>query len=152
MRTANPSLTLLVESVVEPMGYELVGVELVQPGAGATVLRVYIDHERGITLEDCETVSRQLSGVFDVEDPISDNYDLEVSSPGLDRPLFTLQQFERFRGSEARVKLAAKLLGRRNYRGTLAGVDGPTVLMDVDGERVELPFDLIDSARLVPEF
>jgi ribosome maturation factor RimP len=152
MRAADPALTALVESVVEPMGYEPIGVEYVQSGAGSAVLRVYIDHQRGITLEDCEAVSRQLGSVLDVEDPVAGHYDLEVSSPGLDRPLFKLEHFERFGGERARIRLLAKLNGRRRYDGVLAGVDGTTVLLDAEGERFELPFELIESARLVPEF
>lgn len=152
MRTGDPALTALVESVVEPMGYESVGVEYVQSGAGSAVLRVYIDQQRGITLEDCERVSRQLGSVLDVEDPVSGHYDLEVSSPGLDRPLFKLEHFERFSGERARIRLFAKLQGRRRYEGLLVGVDGAAVLLDAEGERFELPFELIESARLVPEF
>jgi len=152
MRTANPVVIALVESVVSPMGYEPVGVEYAQDGAGSAVLRVYIDHQRGITLEDCESVSRQLSSLFDVEDPIAGHYDLEVSSPGLDRPLFKLEHFDRFNGQRASIRLAAKLHGRRRFEGALAGVDGSTILLDAEGERFELPFDLIETARLVPEF
>ena len=152
MRTADSALTMLIESVVEPMGYEAVGVEYAQHGAGSALLRVYIDHERGITLDDCEAVSRQLSGVLDVEDPIAEHYDLEVSSPGLDRPLFKMDHFERFVGARARIRLAAKLEGRRRFEGVLAGTDGTMVLLDADDQRIALPFDLIESARLVPEF
>jgi len=152
MRKADASLTALVESVVEPMGYEAVGVEFVQPGGGAAVLRVFIDQERGITLDDCEIVSRQLSSVLDVDDPIAGQYDLEVSSPGLDRPLFKLADFQRFSGSRARIRLADKLDGRRRFDGMLTGIDGSNVLIEVDGESMALPFELIDNAHLVPEF
>lgn len=145
-------MTALVESVVEPMGYEAVGVEFVQGGGGPAVLRVYIDQERGITLEDCEIVSRQLSSVLDVDDPIAGQYDLEVSSPGLDRPLFKLADFERFSGSRARIRLADKLDGRRRFDGMLIGIDGSNVLIEVDGESMALPFELIDNAHLVPQF
>ena len=91
MRRANDRLTTLVRSVVEPMGYEALGIEHASAGSAQAVLRVYIDHANGITVDDCEAVSRQLSSVLDVEDPISGHYDLEVSSPGLDRPLFTVE-------------------------------------------------------------
>ena len=116
------------------------------------MLRVYIDHEDGITLDDCTSVSHQLSGVLDVEDPIRGHYDLEVSSPGLDRPLFTVEHYERFRGRKVRVKLAAKLDGRRNHEGLLAGVRDAELILDVDGEIRNLPLDMIESARLVPEY
>jgi ribosome maturation factor RimP len=152
MRLADSKLTRLTRSVVEPMGYELVGVEYFQRGQGSAVLRVYIDHENGITLDDCAAVSHQLSGVLDVEDPVPGHYDLEVSSPGLDRPLFTPAHYERFRGQRARVRLAAKLDGRRNFEGMLAGLREDSVLLDVDGEILHLPLVMIESARLVPEF
>jgi ribosome maturation factor RimP len=134
------------------MGYELVGVEYFQRGSGGAVLRVYIDHEKGITLDDCSAVSHQLSGVLDVEDPIPGHYDLEVSSPGLDRPLFTTEHYERFRGRAVRLKLVAKLDGRRKLEGRLAGVRSDAVLLHVEGEDLEIPLAMIASARLVPEF
>ena len=152
MAHADSRLTLLARSVVVPMGYELVGVEYFQRGKGGTVLRIYIDHPDGITLEDCTVVSHQLSGMLDVEDPIRGNYDLEVSSPGVDRPLYGVEHYERFKGHRAKVKLAAKLEGQRNFEGVLAGVSGGSLLLEMDGETRELPLDMIVSARLVPEF
>jgi ribosome maturation factor RimP len=151
MRSVSPAVNALVESVVDALGYELVGVEYAQGGASA-VLRVYIDHERGITLDDCEAVSRQLGSVLDVEDPIDAHYDLEVSSPGMDRPLFKIEHFERFGGARARIRLAEKLNGRRRFEGRLAGVSGSTILLDAEDGRHELPYASIESARLIPEF
>lgn len=151
MEQVESRLTQLTASVVEPMGYELVGVEYFRRGNGA-VLRVYIDKERGITLDDCTAVSHQLSGLLDVEDPIQGQYDLEVSSPGLDRPLFGVEHYARFRGHRAKVKLAAKLGDRRSFAGVLGEVRGPHLLLEVDGEVLELPLNMIESARLVPEF
>lgn len=151
MRRADDRLTRLAKSVVEPMGYELVGVEHLQRGQANAILRVYIDHEKGITLDDCSAVSHQLSGVLDVDDPLPGSYDLEVSSPGLDRPLFDPAHFERFRGQRARVRLAVKLQGRRNFEGVLAGIEDAKVMLEVDGEIRELPLDLVESARLVPD-
>lgn len=152
MRQEENELTCLVRSAAEPMGYELVGVEYFQRGTGGAVLRVYIDHEKGITLDDCSAVSHQLSGVLDVEDPIQGHYDLEVSSPGLDRPLFSAEHFERFRGHRARLKLAAKVDDRRKLEGLIEGVRDETLLLTMDGETREIPLAMIDSARLVPEF
>lgn len=134
------------------MGYELVGVEYAQMGPRSAVLRVYIDHVEGITLDDCAAVSHQLSGVLDVEDPLPGHYDLEVSSPGLDRPLFDIEQFQRFVGARVRVRLAVKIGGRRNFEGVLRGADADGVRLEIDGEAHILPLDRIDSARLVPEF
>jgi ribosome maturation factor RimP len=152
MRRSEDRLTDLARSVVTPMGYELVGVEYFSRGAGGFVLRVYIDHEKGITLDDCSAVSHQLSGVLDVEDPLPGHYDLEVSSPGLDRPLFTAEHFERFRGHMARLKLAEKLEGRRNFSGVIADVREGEVLLTADGENRAFPLSMIESAHLVPEF
>lgn len=142
----------LARSVVEPMDYELVGVEYFQRGAHGAVLRVYIDREQGITLDDCTAVSHQLSGVLDVEDPVSGHYDLEVSSPGLDRPLFTTGHFEQFHGRRARLRLVSKLDGRRNFEGILGAVSGDSLILEMPDATCEIPLDLIESARLVPEF
>jgi ribosome maturation factor RimP len=152
MQRSDDRLTSLARGVVEPMGYELVGVEYFQRSARSSLLRVYIDRERGITLDDCMAVSHQLSGVLDVEDPLPGHYDLEVSSPGLDRLLFTPEQIQRFRGHRARVKLAAKLDGRRNFEGVLGEVRGEVLALELGDEVRELPLDLIDTIRLIPEF
>lgn len=141
----------IVEPVVESMGYELVGVELMRHGRDCT-LRVYIDKPAGVTLDDCAAVSHQLSGVMDVEDPIQLPYRLEISSPGLDRPLFKVSDFERFAGSTAKIKLAVPLAGRRNFTGVLSGMRDSRVRVEVDGELFELDFDHIERARLVPQF
>lgn len=152
MRSAPESLTQLIRQVVESMGYELVGVELLSGRKAGALLRIYVDHEDGITLDDCTAVSHQVSGVLDVEDPITENYDLEVSSPGLDRPLFYKEHYERFVGRKVRIRLRAIWLGRRRYEGVLAGVREDKVLLEVEGEQVDLPLDQIETARLVPEF
>ena len=151
MRRADDRLTSLARGVVEPMGYELVGVEYFQRSARSSLLRVYIDHQRGITLDDCTAVSHQLSGVLDVEDPLPGNYDLEVSSPGLDRLLFSEEQIRRFRGHRARIRLAVKLDGQRNFEGVLGDVQGNLLALELGGEVRQLPLDQIDTIRLIPE-
>jgi ribosome maturation factor RimP len=151
MQRIDDKLTALVRTAVEPMGYELVGVELFQRGGGAHTLRVYIDHPRGITLDDCEAVSHQLSGVLDVEDPIPGNYDLEVSSPGLDRPLVFPEHFERFAGRRVKVRLAEKIEGRRNLDGVLVGAGAGVIRLQVAEREWEIPLVTVESARLVPE-
>ncbi len=150
MQNLPDRLRSLIGPVVSAMGYELVGIEYHGRGQSG-LLRVYIDHERGITLDDCSAVSHQVSGLLDVEDPIVEHYDLEISSPGLDRPLFGRADFERFTGRQAKVTLHAKLEGRRRFTGVLGGVDGDALLMEVEGEALRLPLDQIDSARLAPE-
>ncbi len=134
------------------MGYELVGIELLSRQKQGTLLRIYIDSDKGITLDDCTTVSHQVSGLLDVENPIEENYDLEVSSPGIDRPLFDREHFERFRGKKARIRMRIRQNGRRRYDGVLMGIKGDDVTLDVEGEKFNLPLDQIESARLIPEF
>jgi ribosome maturation factor RimP len=152
MHKAPPHLTELVRGAVETLGYEMLGVEYLSRPKSGHLLRIYIDGAQGIGLADCEKVSHQVSGVLEVEEPIRGEYSLEVSSPGFDRPLFELAHFERFVGQVARVKLNAALNGRSNYKGTILEVDGDDVVLQVDGERVQLPFAQVSSARLVPEF
>jgi ribosome maturation factor RimP len=152
MRSAPEKLKSLVKQEVELLGYELVGVELTGQGKGGTLLRIYIDHADGITLDDCVAVSHQVSGVLDVEDPIKENYRLEVSSPGLDRPLFEAEHFERFKGSRVRLKTQTKIENRHRFTGVLGGVEENQVLIEEDGTLYRIPIDLIDSARVVPEF
>ncbi len=152
MMKVSPQLNDMVKTVVEPMGYELVGCEMVSPGRGGSVFRVYIDHENGINLDDCSAVSHQLSGVLDVEEPISGNYNLEVSSPGLDRPLFEAAHFDRYAGSVISIRLTYAANGRKKFKGVLQGRQDNTITMTVDGENIEFDLDQIDKANLVPEF
>lgn len=151
MHKAPSELTSIVRKAVEAVGYELVGVEFLARAKAGHLLRVYIDSDQGVGLGDCEKVSHQVSGVLDVEDPIRGQYALEVSSPGLDRPLFELAHFERFVGQLARVKLHTALNGRSNFKGVIQAVTGGDVVMQVEGQSVRLPFAQIASARLVPE-
>jgi len=151
MARASGSLSQLVSSVVEPMGYELVGVEYNRTERGG-LLRVYIDQDEGILVDDCAKVSRQVSAILDVEDPIQENYSLEVSSPGMDRPLFSLQDFTRFQGREMQIKLRDKLEGRANFKGVLQQVEGEILVLGVDNTLYDIPWDMIDQAHLVPKF
>ncbi|MCP3869947.1 MAG: ribosome maturation factor RimP [Gammaproteobacteria bacterium] len=152
MNRIQDSLVGLLGKSVTGMGYELVGVEFSSRGSAGALLRIYIDHPEGITVDDCAEVSHQVSGVLDVEDPIPGEYQLEVSSPGLDRPLFDREHYERFSGSPVRIKLQVKLEGRRRFEGLLKGVDGDEVLLEMEGELFRLPLSQIEKARLMPEF
>jgi len=144
-------LQLIVDNVVVSMGYELVGIEyLMHDKTG--LLRVYIDSEKGIVLDDCQAVSHQLSGVLDVEDPIAGNYNLEISSPGLDRPLFKAGDFQRFAGNKVKIKLARNQDGRKNFKGVLQGIQDDEVLLEVDGQEVRLPLANIEQSRLIPDY
>lgn len=151
MRQASPELVALIGPVVTGLGFELVGIEFLSQGRHS-LLRIYIDSEAGVNVDDCGRVSHQVSGVLDVEDPIHGPYTLEVSSPGLDRPLFTAEHFARFAGQKARIMLGAPINGRRKYTGVILGVREATVVIDQDGVEVSLPLDAIDKANLVPEF
>ena len=142
-------LTVLFEPVVESMGYELVGVEF-SGGINHGTLRVYIDREDGVSLDDCASISHQISGILDVEEPIQQGYDLEVSSPGLDRPLFKLTDFERFSGQLAKIKMSVAVDGRRNFKGVLQGItDSRLIEIEVDGEIYQLPLVDIGKANLI---
>ena len=152
MHKAPPHLTELVRRAAEALGYELIGVELLTRPKAGPLLRIYIDSGSGVGLDDCEKVSHQVSGVLEVEDPIKGEYALEVSSPGMDRPLFEKAHFERFVGELARVKMNVALEGRSNYKGTIVAVDGDDVVLKVEGESIRLPFLQMSSARLVPQF
>jgi ribosome maturation factor RimP len=138
----------LIEAPVEALGYEIVGVEYIQ-GGSSPILRVYIDSEQGITIEDCERVSHQISGVLDVEDPIKAAYALEISSPGFDRPLFKARDFERFAGQQAKISMKLPVAGRRNFTGTLQGFSDGEILIEVDGEVYGLPLSKLNKARLL---
>ena len=145
-------LTELFEPVIESMGYEFVGVEF-NAGGGHGTLRVYIDREQGVSLDDCASISHQLSGILDVEEPIKQAYDLEISSPGIDRPLFKIADFEKFCGRTAKIKLALGVQGRKNFKGQLVSVaDSKWVVIEVDGEQFDLPYADIAKANLVGEF
>lgn len=145
-------LKQVLKAVVEVMGYELVGVEF-HPRHDNALLRIYIDSEQGITVDDCQRTSHQISGVLDVEDLIAGHYTLEVSSPGLDRPLFEPQHFTRFAGSAVRIQLRELLEGRRKLIGQLRGMhDDEVVLVDEEGREWRVPLQRIEKARLVPEF
>lgn len=151
MRSAPPRVCECIEPVVSGLGYEFVGAEYVAEG-GQRILRVYIDTENGVDVDDCAKVSHQVSGVLDVEDPIREVYTLEVSSPGMDRPLFTPQQFERFVGQIVRLKLGVAVLGRKNFTGELVETNDAGVVVDVDGEAYDIDWPMINEARLVPQF
>lgn len=144
-------LQALLAPVVEALGYECWGVEFISQGRHS-VLRVYIDRPEGILIDDCEAVSRQVSGILDVEDPISGEYTLEVSSPGMDRPLFTLEQFAKHAGEQVKIKLRSPYEGRRNYQGILRGVEEQDVVVLVDDHEYLLPIDSIDKANIIPRF
>lgn len=144
-------LQVILAPVVEAMGFQCWGVEYVSQGRHS-VLRVFIEHEQGISVDDCEAVSRQLSAVLDVEDPISGEYTLEVSSPGMDRPLFTLDQFVAYVGHQVKVRTRVAVEERRNFQGVLKGVEDQNVVVQVDQYEYLLPIESIEKANVIPVF
>ncbi len=174
MSAKKQALEDIIRPVVEGLGYECWGIEYLSQGKHS-LLRVYIEsalsdsqqetstvdldagdeaaaRESGIELADCEKVSRQLSGVLDVEDPISGDYTLEVSSPGMDRPLYALAHFERFKGHQIALKLRMPFEGRRKFNGLLKGVEGNDIVLQVDQEEFLFPLEGIEKANVVPQF
>ncbi len=150
-------ITNLLAPTVQALGLELLGVEYL-PAPGSATLRLYIDvsleerDARAVNIDDCEAVSREVSAQLDVEDPISGNYTLEVSSPGVDRPLFALAHYERHVGESAKVVLKLPQEGRRRLQGEILRVEGGNVVFAVDNAELAVAFDNIDKARLVPDW
>lgn len=151
MKQAPEHLVDLIEPIVEGLGYECVGIEY-NPHPSHGMLRVYIDSEQGILLDDCSKVSHQLSGMLDVEDPIPGEYQLEVSSPGADRPFFKLSQFQRFVGSKVNISLFKPIDKRRKLSGEIKSVDGETVVIQEGEKLFSVPFQAMSKARLAPDY
>lgn len=159
MRRDQTHLWELFEPVVNGMGFDLIEIEHF-PNPKHGVLRLYIDapydaqaaDNKGVVIEDCSAVSRQISALIDVEEPIKGKFNLEVSSPGLDRPLRRLQDFQRFIGSVVKLKTVMSIDGQRNFKGRLLQANEESVLIETDTEEVRLAMNAIDKARVVPEF
>jgi ribosome maturation factor RimP len=151
MKLRSVKLTNLLKPLVEDLGYEFVGLE---HGSNPKnpVLVIYIDQSGGIAVEDCEKVSREVAAILDVEDPIPGHYNLEVSSPGLDRPLFTLDQFDQFAGEIAQLSLYAPQEGRRKFKGKILGTEDDRVKLELEGSEVLLEMGNVAKARLVPDY
>ena len=144
-------LNKLLQPLVEDMGYEFIGLEY-YANPKHSVLRIYIDHENSVGIKDCELVSREIAALLDVKDPIRSHYNLEVSSPGLDRPLFTPAHFSEFSGYEVQIKLFAPEHGRRKFSGPILSADENSVNIEQDGLAVTLDFDNIAKAKLIPDY
>lgn len=138
----------IITPVIEDMGYELVRVRLM--GGKSTMLQIMADKpEGGIEVDDCAEISNAVSAVLDVEDPIADEYTLEVSSPGIDRPLTRLKDFDTFAGYEAKLETAELIDGRKRFKGELAGTEGDEVLINIEEGTIGLKFDWLVEAKLV---
>ena len=148
MKNAAEQIAELIAPTVEALGLELWGIELQQQGK-YSLLRIYIENrEDGVSIEDCEKVSRQVSALLDVEDPISGEYTLEVSSPGMDRPLFTAEQFGLYVGETVNIRLRTAMQGRRKFKGVIERVNGGVVDLLVDGESVAIQLTDLDKANI----
>jgi len=151
MRRELTHLWELFEPVVNGMGYDLIEIEHF-PNPKHGVLRLYIDKEDGITIDDCSDVSRQISALIDVEDPVRGQFNLEVSSPGMDRPLRRVMDFQRFTGSKVKLKTIMPFEGQRNFSGRLLEADEESVVIETDTEEITIPMSALEKARVVPEF
>ncbi|MBI6549322.1 ribosome maturation factor RimP [Xenorhabdus lircayensis] len=150
MSTLEQKLTEMISAPVEALGFELVGLEFIR--ARVSTLRVYIDSEEGITVDNCADVSHQVSAVLDVEDPISVLYNLEISSPGLERPLFKAEHYQRFMDEEVNLVLRMAMQNRRRWQGIIKAVDGEMITVTVDGKDEVFALSNIQKANLVPHF
>jgi len=150
MASKEQQITDMLAPTVVALGFELWGVEYLPQGRHS-ILRIYIDSDRGISVDDCALVSEQVSGVLDVEDPLTGHYTLEVSSPGMDRLLFRLEQYPAFVGQVLDVRLRSAFEGRRRLKGILKGVEGEEVVIHVEDHEYLLPHDVIEKARIQPQ-
>ncbi len=150
MKEIDPGLRERLETLINAMGYELVGCELVVQRR-QTVFRIYIDSKNGVTVDDCSRVSNQVSAMMDVEDPIQGRYSLEISSPGIDRPLFGIEHYQKHVGKRVRIRLHVPINQRRQFKGILLRVEGEniTLLVEDSGQEVTLPFSGIEKANLI---
>lgn len=151
MTVLREKLVQLLEPVVEALGYELVLLEF-SPNSHNALLRLFIEAPGGTGLDDCEKVSREVAGLLDVDDPISTPYSLEVSSPGLDRPLAKPAHFERFLNEQARIQLVAPKNGRRKFVGWIRAAGVHAMTLETEQGAVEIEYSEMERARLVPDY
>ena len=147
MHIKNQNLLDLFEPEITAMGFELLGIELIKNGH-ISLLRVYIDKFEGVNIDDCVLVSQQLTGLLDVKDPIKGQYNLEVSSPGIDRLLFTDEQLKKHIGHIVMIKLREKYRGKRKITGVLEAVDNLEIIIKCNENNEKIPSELIDKAKL----
>lgn len=149
MASKEQQIHQLLEPTVAALGFELWGIEYLSQGKHS-LLRLYIEHENGISVENCAAVSEQVGSVLDVEEPITGEYTLEVSSPGMDRLLFKLEQFPAYVGEWVELRLRSAFEGRRKFKGVIKGIEGDDVVVQVDDHEYLLPHSVIDKARIQP--
>jgi ribosome maturation factor RimP len=152
MKKIDPVLHERLSQLIGSMGYELVGCETVPQGR-QMIFRIYIDSPKGVTVDDCSRVSRQVGAMMDVEDPFESRYALEVSSPGIDRPLFEIEHYRKYIGKRIKLKLYSPVNQRRQFKGVLQRVEGEDIFLLVDDteQEVKLSYSMIEKASLVGE-
>lgn len=153
MASNRDALKAMLNPAVEALGFELWGIEYLAQGKHS-ILRIYIDHQDGITVDDCAAVSHQVSGVLDVEDPISGEYNLEVSSPGMDRPLFEPEHYAQYLGETVELRLRSAIQARRKWTGQVTSVEDDKIALQCEGEAelVLIPHSVVEKGKLVPQF
>ena len=151
MTKLEQDIIAMLEPSIEALGFELLGLELAQAGRHST-LRIYIDHADGINVDNCAEVSRQVSAILDVEDPITNEYNLEVSSPGVDRPLFKPEHYKKAQGEEIRLRTKLPQDGRRNFKGDLVTVEGDMLTLSIDNKDVLVMLSNVEKANIIAKF
>jgi len=151
MQKVKKSIEALIEKTIDSFGYELWGIEFFVNKSGP-LLRIYIEVEGGVEISHCEKVSRQISAIFDVEEIMKSEYTLEVSSPGLDRPLVKESQYLKYVDSKVQLKLIKSELNQKNFSGIIKGVNDGNLKIFTDGQLKELVIENIEKAKLVPNF
>ena len=149
MASKEQQIEQLLQPTVEALGFDLWGIEYVSQGRHS-VVRIFIDAEQGITVDDCAAVSHQAGSVLDVEEPITGEYTLEVSSPGMDRLLFKLEQYPQYANEVIELRLRSPFEGRRKFKGILKGIEGEDIVVQVDDHEYLLPHSAVDKARIEP--
>ena len=151
LKSMHSKLNDIIEPAILALNFDFVGLEWVSDGSG-NVLRVYVDSDQGVTVENCAVLSRQIGSVLEVEDAIKQSYRLEVSSPGLNRPLFKLEHFKAVVGKTIKCRLRAAVSDRKNFKGTLVAVEADSLLLAVDGQEWTIRYSDIDKANLVFDY
>jgi len=148
--TLEDKIEALVRPVIESMDIGFWGCEYLPAGKNS-MLRIFIDKENGVNVDDCGRVSRQISAIMDVEEPISSAYTLEVSSPGIDRPLFTPEQFKMYQGEKVQIRTSMSVMGRKRFKGVMEAINEQGIDIEVDGEVYEIDFSTIEKATVIPK-
>lgn len=150
MKQAAATLRDRIATLIQAMGYEFIGCEWTQQNR-SKILRIYIDKDQGITLENCSHVSRQVGAMLDVDEPLLGEYSLEISSPGIDRPLFEIAHYQKQIGQRIKLRLRTPIDGKRNLVGTLSRIEGEQIYLLVNAMEIVIPFSTIEKANVIAD-